>query len=209
MRTKTIVSGAVAALALATLTANAGNLQSHWAPGSVVSMVAATTAVARADRDAIAVGIASTTQQESPEPAVAKPAAAVKPAAPRVIQITPGCQQAINTLKAMHQADVTEDAAERAAQQPLSASALLADRTEDTAEAKQWGTALTTARSACVPSPGVACQAAITSLQTLLQANRAEDLSEMTDWRTINWPAEVASLRTAFGAVATACADRD
>jgi hypothetical protein len=209
VRTKTIISGAITVLALATLTANAGNLHPHQTQGSVLSLVAATTAVARAERDAATIATRSTTPEQSAEPTVAKPAALAKPATPRMIPITPGCQQAINTLRAMHQAELTEEAAERAAAQPLSATALTADRTEDTAEAQQWRTALTAARTACLPQPGAACQAAITGLQTLLQANRADEVSELINVRDVNWTIDLASLRTAFAAVATACADRD
>jgi len=209
VRRKVIISGAIAALALAALTANAGMLATHRVQGSVVSMVVATAAVAKADRDDVAVATHSPRPEPSAEP-TAKPAVAVKPATPRAIQITPGCQLAINRLKAMHQADVTEDAAERASRtQPLSTSALLADRIEDAAEAQAWRNAISAARTACVPPPGTACQAAITSLQTLLQANRTDDLGEWAELRTINWPAELTTLRTAFAAVATACADRD
>jgi len=201
VRRKAIISGAIAALALAALTANAGMLATHRVQGSVVSMVVATAAVAKADRDDVAVATHSPRPEPSAEP-TAKPAVAVKPATPRAIQITPGCQLAINRLKAMHQADVTEDAAERASRtQPLSTSALLADRIEDAAEAQAWRNAISAARTAC--------QAAITSLQTLLQANRTDDLGEWAELRTINWPAELTTLRTAFAAVATACADRD
>jgi hypothetical protein len=206
--TKTIFLGAIAALALATLTANAGTATTHRGQGSVVSLVAATAAVAKADRDAVTVGIRSPAAEATPE-ATTRPVISAKPATPRAIAITPGCQQAINTLKAMPAADVTEDTAERAASQPLSASGLLADRTEDTAEAQRWSTALTAARTACVPQPSTACQTAIASLQAVQQANRTEDLGEWTGLRTITWPAELTTLKTAFGAVATACADRD
>jgi len=208
VRTKTIFLGAIAALALATLTANAGTLTPNRVQGSVVSLVAATTAVAKADRDAVTVATHIPAAETTPQP-TARPVVAAKPATPRAIAITPGCQQAINTLKAMHAADVTEDTAERAASQPLSASALLADRSEDTTEAQRWSTALTAARIACVPQPSTVCQAAIASLQALLQANRTEDLGEWTGLRTINWTAELTTLKTAFGVVATACVDRD
>jgi len=203
------MSGAIATLALAALTANAGTLATHRAQGRVVSLAAASTALTRADGDAVTVATRSPRPEPSPEP-TEKPAVAVKPATPRAIQITPGCQLAINALKAMHQADVTEDAAERASRtQPLSASALLADRIEDAAEAQRWRNALAAARTACVLPPGTACQAAVVSLQALLQANRTEDLGEWAELRTIDWPAELTTLRTAFATVATACADRD
>jgi hypothetical protein len=208
VRTKTIIAGAIAALALATLSANAGNAATHQVPGSVVSLVAATTAVAKADRDAEAAQTRSVAHEQTTE-AVAKPVAAVKPAVPKVIQTTPACQQAINTLKLMYQADVTEDAAERTAEQALSATALAADQAEDTAEAQHWRTALLVARSVCLPQPSAGCEAAIAGVQALLQANRTEGLGEQRDVRNVNWPVQLAGLRSAFGTVAIACGHRD
>src|SRR5438128_5020865 len=140
---------AIGALALATLTANAGNRASHPVQGSLVSLVAATTVMAKADRDAASAAAASATHEEGSE-AVQKPVVAAKPAAPK-IAISTDCQNAINALKALRQADATEDAAERAAATlPPSSSALEADRAEDAAEQQQWRTALLAARSACV-----------------------------------------------------------
>ena len=52
MRIRVIVLGALGALALATLSANAGNHATARVQGSVVSLVAATTTVVKADRDA-------------------------------------------------------------------------------------------------------------------------------------------------------------
>jgi hypothetical protein len=135
-----------------------------------------------------------------------KPVVAVKPVTPRVLQTTAACQQAIDTLKAMHQADVAEDAAERAAQQPISAAAIAADRAEDLAEAQRWQPALLAARTACMPQPTTACQAALTGLKALVPANRPESWSEL-----VKLPNQIdqAGLRAAFAAVATACAHRD
>jgi hypothetical protein len=204
VRTKTIIFGAIAALALATLTANA--VATHPVEGSLVGLVAATTTVATVDRDAASGATPSATHEESTETAQ-KPVVAAKPA-PR-ITVSTACQDAINNLKARHQADVTEDAAERAAaQQPPSASTLEADRAEDAAERQQWRTALMAARTACLPQPSAACQAAIAALQALKDSG-VEDLREWTDLRNVNWPAQLASLRTAVAAVATACGDRD
>jgi hypothetical protein len=42
-----------------------------------------------------------------------------------------------------------------------------------------------------------------------LKDSGVEDLREWTDLRNVNWPAQLASLRTAVAAVATACGDRD
>jgi len=206
LRTKTIIAGAIAALALATLTANAANVATHRVQGSLVSLVAASTTVAKADRDAATAGAKGATHEESSE-SVAKPVVAVKPAAPKVVSTTPACQQAINSLKALRQADATEDAAERTGEKTLSASARQAEQTEDAAELLKWRNALVAARTACVPQPSAACQTAIAGVQALVPVNR-------TDWaktevREIDWSVDLASLRTAFGALAMACGDRD
>jgi len=209
---KTIILGAIAVLALATLTANAGNRATHHAQGSLVSLVAATTSVAKADREAAATAVAAATTHEEATEAVNKPVVAAKPA-PKVT-VSAACQSAIDNLKALHRADVAEDAAERAAVTlPPSASAIEADKAEDAAEKQKWQTALLAARSACLPQPSAACQTAIAALQAL-KANGAEDWREWIEqWHdmhtTVNWTAQLASLRTAVSAVATACGDRD
>jgi hypothetical protein len=200
--------GALGALALATLSANAG-LTTPRAQGHSATLVAATVTVTREDRDAkVVVGANGTTTKQSPE-VVAKPVVGVKSAARKAVGVTAACQQALNTLKALHQAELAENAAERAAAQPPSASALLADRAEDIAEAQQWRNALIAARTACLPQPSATCQAAIAALQAQVLANRTQELREWADLHNLNWPAALTSLRTAFGAVATACRDRD
>jgi hypothetical protein len=204
---KAIVLGAIAALAMVTLTAtaSAGTTATAGVSGSLANLVAATTAVKEAaDRENVTVATRST-ETEKAETEV-KPVVAVKPAAPRASQISTGCQQAIDALKAKHQADVAEDTAERAAQQPLSAATIAAERAEDLAEAQSWQPALLAARTACLPKPSAACQAALTSLQALLPTNRFEAWSEL-----VKLPSQpdLAGLRAAFGAVASACADRD
>jgi hypothetical protein len=211
--TKTIILGAIAVLALATLTANAGNRPSAGAQGSLVSLLAATTSLTRADREAEATAAAvAATHQEATETAQ-KPVVAAK-AAPKVT-VPAVCQDAINKLKAMHQAEVTEDASERAGlQQPLSASAIEADKAEDAIEKQKWQTALLAARTACLPQPSAACQAAIAALQAL-KTNGAEDWRQLiaehqfSDLRNIDWTAQLASLRSAVSAVAMACGQRD
>ncbi len=210
MRTKSIILGAIAALALATLSAYAGNRATPQAQGSLVSLVAATTNVAKADREVEATEATAAAATHATE-AVVKPVVATRPL-PRVV-VSTACQDAINNLKALHQADVTEDTAERAAAgQPPSASAIAADKAEDAAEAPQWRTALLAARSACLPQPSAACQAAIAALQAL-KANGADDfrqwIAQWHDLRTVNWTAQLASLRTAVSAVASACGERD
>jgi hypothetical protein len=211
VRTKTIILGAIAALALATLSANAGNLATHQVHGSLVSLVTATTTVAKADRETESAAAPAATHEEA-TPAVQKPVVAAKPA-PKVT-VSAACQDAINNLKALRQADVDEDTTERAAQQPPSASAIEADKVEDAAEKQKWRTALLAARSACLPQPSAACQAAIAALQALKGVGVEDwrqwgDLHQWSDLRNINWTAQLASLRAAVSAVATACGDRD
>jgi hypothetical protein len=204
VRIKAITVGAIAGLALATLTANAGTTATPRVSGSLVSLVAATTTVAKAaDRETATVATRNAESEEATEPAV-KPVVAMKP--PRVRQTTAACQQAIATLKGMHQADVAEDVTERAAQQPISAATIAAERAEDLAEVQPWRQALMTARTACMPQPTAACQAALTSLQTLVPANRPESWSEL-----VKLPNQIdqAGLRAAFTAVAAACGHRD
>jgi hypothetical protein len=204
VRTKTIILGAIAALALATLTANAGTRATHQVQGSLVSLVAAATTVTMTDRDVASAAAKGAAQEESTE-AVEKPVVAAKPAP--LITVSTDCQNAINNLKALRQADATEDATERAAGPP-SASARDADKAEDAADRQQWRTALLAARTACVPQPSAACQAAIAAVQAL-KGNGTGDSGDWTDLRTVNWPAELASLRTAIGVVASACGERD
>ena len=213
MRIKTIILGVIAALALVTMAANAGNRLSPAAQGSLVSLVTATTSMANADRDAAALAVKPAATHEDATEAMQKPILAAKPA-PNVT-VSAACQDAITNLKALHRADVAEDATERAAaQQPPSASAIEADKAEDAAERQQWRTALMSARTACLPQPSAACEAAIAALQAL-KASSAEDWRELiaehplADLRNVNWTAQLASLRSAVGAVATACGDRD
>jgi hypothetical protein len=210
VRTKSIILGAIAVLALATLSANAGNRATPRAPGSLVSLLAATTTVAKADRDAEVAALPAATHTEATE-AVQKPVVTARPA-PKVV-VSAACQDAINKLKALHQADVAEDTAERAAAGlPPSAGAIAADKAEDAAEAQPWQSALLAARTACLPQPSAACQAAIAALQAL-KGNDADDwrqwMAQWQDLRTVNWTAQLASLRTAVSAVATACGERD
>jgi hypothetical protein len=132
--------------------------------------------------------------------------AAARPAAK--ITVSTDCQTAIDALKALRQADATEDTTERAAEKPLPPSALEADKAEDVAEKQQWRTALLAARTACLPQPGAACQAAIAALQAL-KGSGIEDLREGTDLRNVDWSTQLASLHTAVGTVASACGERD
>jgi hypothetical protein len=204
VRTKTIILGAIAALALATLTANAGNRATHQVQGSLVSLVAAATTVTKTDRDVASAAAKNATGEASTE-AVQKSVVAARPVAK--ITVSTDCQNAINNLKALRQADAAEDATEQAGAQPP-ASAVEADKAEDAADRQQWRAALLAARTACVPQPSAACQAAIAALLAL-KGNGIEDVGELSDLRNVNWPSELAGLRTAVGTVATACGERD
>jgi len=106
VRTKTIILGAIAALALATLTANAGNRATHQVQGSLVSLVAATTTVTKTDANVASAAAKSAILKESTE-AARKPVVAARPA-PK-ITVSTDCQNAINALKALRQADAAED----------------------------------------------------------------------------------------------------
>src|ERR1700732_471654 len=96
VRMKTIILGAIAVLALAPLSANAGNRATPHVQGSLVSLVAASTSVAKADREAATTAAPAATHVEATEPVV-KPAVATKPA-PK-LAVSAACQDAINTLK--------------------------------------------------------------------------------------------------------------
>ena len=95
--------------------------------------------------------------------------------------------------------------------QPQTAATALADRAEDATEAQNWRTALTAARTTCVAQPTAACASEIASLQTVLQTTRAEELAELQAAARdqSDWVNDWMSVRTAFSAVATACASRE
>jgi hypothetical protein len=205
VRTKTIILGAIAALTLATLTANAGNRATHHVQGNLVSLLAATTTVTKIDADVASAAAKRAILKESTE-AARQPVVAARPA-PK-ITVSTDCQNAINALKALRQADAAEDTTERAGAQPPSASALDADKAEDATEKQQWRTALLAARGACVPQPNAACQAAIAALQAF-KGSGAEDLRKSTDLHNVDWSTQLAGLRTAVGVVASACGERD
>lgn len=176
MRTKVVIIGALGALALAAVTANAGNRASSGAQaatGSTASVLAAIRTLEKASTPQVGVRNSTT----APVEPTARPVVAVKPARP-ALTVSAACQQAINALKALHQADM--------------------------AEALAWKNALTAARNACLPQRSAACQAAIDSLQALVQANRLREWSQL---RTA-WQAQLANLKTAFAAVAGNCALR-
>jgi hypothetical protein len=199
-----LVAGAVALLAAAALTLNTANAAPRSVQGSLVSMVAATRTIADREEVAAAAARATAATKATSEP-TEKPDAA-KPAVPKIV-IPAGCQQAIANLKALHQADVSEDASERAGQSETSAAAA-ADRAEDALEIQKWRAALMAARTACVTPATTTCESVIAGLQNIVQTTRTEELAELqaatrdlsdrlADWMRI---------RTAFAAIPTACA---
>jgi len=204
-----LIAGAIAALTVAALTLNTANAAPRGVQGSVVSLVAATQTIVTADRDEVALAARATTTPKTTSEPAEKPDVDAKPAMPKVA-VTAGCEQAINSLKTLHRSDVTEDAAERTGQ-PETAAAALADRAEDSTEAQKWRTDLMAARGACLAQPTVACAAEITSLQTVLQTTRMEELAELqaATLDQSGWVTDWMSVRTAFSAVATACATRE
>ncbi len=213
MRTKTIILGAIAALALATLSVNAGNAPQRSVQGSAMSLVAGTAAIAKADRDEVNAGAVKTTATtttatitEAAEKAeVEDEAEDDAPKAPR----SPACQAAIDNLKALRHADIAEDAAEKA--NPGTADA---DKAEDMAETQHLRDARLAVRTACLPQPSAACKAAIDNLKALRQADIAEDAAEKANPTAVDADkaedmAEFKALRSAFEAVRAACGDRD
>jgi biopolymer transport protein ExbD len=173
-----------------------------------VSLVAATVAVAKADREAASAAAVSSSKEESTQ-TVQKPVAAAKPAAAK-ITVSADCQTAIDKLKALREADVQEDVTERL-NKPLTPAAIAADREEDLGEAQKLRDALTAVRAACLPQPSAACQAAIAALQALLPANLGQEWGEwMGEMHAHdNQVKDLTALRAAFAAVKAACGHRD
>ncbi len=220
MRTKTIILGAIAALALATLSVNAWNAPQRSAQGSAMSLVAASATLAKADRGEVSTALQTTSavKTTTAEPAE-KPEVEDEAEAPKG-PVSAACQTAIDNLKALRQADVAEDASEKAGQQPPSASAIAADKAEDKAEAEHMRAARMAVRAACRPQPTAACQAAIANLKALREADVTEDAAERAGQQPpsasaiaadrIEDKAEAEHLRAALIAVRIACGgDRD
>jgi hypothetical protein len=180
---------------------NAENRTQATNAGSLTSLVAARTHVVPADRDDVAIAVRAPAAALTSKP-VANVGAVPRPAAPKVA-VSAACQVAINNLKALHQADVAEDTAER--NSVPSAAALAAERAEDAAEAQQWTAALLAARNACGPQRTAACQTAISNLQAVLQSWRNEDLRDLRIRLVADWSTKLAGVRSAFAAVAAAC----
>ncbi len=225
MRTKTIIVGAIAALALATLSANAGNAPQRHTTGSAKSLVAGTAAIAKANRDEVSAAVrtastvkTTTTAEAAEKPEVEDEDEAEAPEHP----VSAACQAAIDNLKALRRADVAEDAAEKAARHhPPTDAEIAADKAEDKAEAEHLRDARQAVRAACLPQPSAACQTAIDNLKALRKADVAEDAAEKAARHHPPTDAEIAAdkvedmaeaqaLRAAFTAVRAACGgDRD
>ena len=211
MRGKAIIIGAMGVVALATLTVNAQNSTTRTAPGRVTTLLAATTQLAR-ERDRVSIAVKATSEPAATTDPTARPAqkteAETKPVAPKVA-ITADCQAAITHLKDMHKAEVTEDAAERAATTGESTATAAADQTEDATEAQQWKAALTAARTACVPQLSTSCRSALSGLTSTLMALHTDELGESHAGTELDKTADFGAVRTAFSAIQTACADHD
>jgi hypothetical protein len=208
VRNKLIITGAIGVMAAATLTVNAQN-GSHQAIQTKATSPVALAHTVSVDRDDVVLAArataAASTKAETEE--LAKPAIQVKPAATPA-GLSSACQAAIANLKAMHQADIAEDASERSSVSSRTAATIAADRAEDAAELQKWASALTAARSACAPATATACRTAVTGLQAALLAWRTAELAEAPGAET-DWATDFAPIRTAFSGLATACADRD
>jgi hypothetical protein len=219
VRTKTIILGALAALALATVSVNAGNAPHRSLPGSAMSLVAGTAAIAKAERDEAnaavrttsAVKKTSTTTTPSTSTAAAQKSEVENEAgddAPKG-PVSQACQTAIDNLKALRQADTAEDTAEKAT--PGTADA---DKAEDMTEADNLKAARLAVRTACLPQPSAACKTALDNLKALRQADVTEDTAEKanpgtTDADKAEDKTEAQKLSDAGKAVRTACGERD
>jgi hypothetical protein len=210
VRGKAIIIGAMGVVAVATLAANAQNSSSRTTRGSVATLLAGTIRVA-AEREDLAVAARAATSPVAVSPS-AKPEEKAEVETTSVepkVTISAGCQAAITHLKSLHQADVAEDAQERAAAKTESPSVATADQTEDATEAQQWKTALGAARTSCAPQTTTACRSAISGLQTVLTALHTEELAELPTRTEVDCMTDLSAVRTAFSAVQTACPERE
>lgn len=208
MRTKLIITGAIGVLAAATLTVNAQTNTQKTTPGSVARLLAASTQIARTDRDDItiathaAASAAAAAQSEKPEVAESEKAEPDRSAAPKVA-LSAGCQAAITAFKGTRAAEATEDARERASAGSESLAAIATDRAEDAAEAQRLMTDLTAVRTACMPQIPATCRTALSGLLPLLQSLRNDELTESR--MGSDSFSDGAALRAAFASVAAAC----
>src|SRR5207245_11384356 len=98
-----MMTGAIAAIGIATLTANASSAPQPRPLGSVVSLVAGTTTIMKDDRDEVSVATSST----SAVPAIAEPEAkthAVDKTASARVTTSDACQPALNAVTHWHYA---------------------------------------------------------------------------------------------------------
>lgn len=211
MRGKAIIVGGIGVLVAAALSVNAQNGNQRTTTASLASLVAARTQVASAERE-ITIAERSTSTESATKPdsePAEKHDVDTKPTAPKVT-ISDACQNAIANLKALHKANVAEDAKERTtALESRSVTAVATEQNEDATEAQAWKGALLSARAACVPQPTTACSSAISALQAKLQSLHTEELGELHAISELDWIGDLASVRTAFSAVATACGNRE
>jgi len=205
-----LIMGAIAALVLAGLSLNTANAAPRTVQGSVqgsvVSLVAATRTIATEEREQVALAARATAAAKTASEPAEKTEAAAKPAAPKIV-LTAGCQQAINNLKSLRQADVSEDTLERAGA-PETAET---DQAKDAAELQSWRTALTAARAACLPQPASACALEIHSLQDIVETTGTEELAEVqvSTRDKSDQVADWIKIRAAFAGIPFACANHD
>jgi hypothetical protein len=207
VRTKLIITGAIGVLAAATLTVNAQTSTQKSTPGSVTRLLAASTQIARTDRDDITIAThaaasAAAAAKNVKEAAESEKAEPVRSAAPKVT-LSAACQTAITAFKGLRQGEASEDAKERSSAEAASQAPTASDRSEDATEAQQMMAALTAVRTACLPPVSPSCRTAFLGLQPLLQSLRNDELSESRT-RT-DWFSDGAALRAGFASVAAAC----
>jgi hypothetical protein len=188
-----MIIGAIAALSLVSVSANASSSATRSVHKSERSLATGSVVVERGlDRDDLAVATQAAAAQataarpadvEERQEAAAKAVTVPSPGLHRQLaQVSPACKQAINALKALRQAEVRSE--------------------------PQWRAALAAARDACLPHRTAACQAAIDTLKALVQANHSEWWKQFQAGLKNGTPSTVglADLRTAVNAVGTACA---
>lgn len=213
MRSKLIITGAIAVLAAATLTVNAENSAQKTNAARTASAVALFARTVSADREEVAIDVPAATTTVTTTAAAkpdieqsSKPDTDSKPAATPALPAA--CTDAIANLKSMHQADVSEDATERTNAATESAATIAADKSEDMTEGQSWTKALMAAHTACEPQPLVGCQTALSGLQTVLASLRTQELAEPSG-SAMDFAADFAPVHTAFSAIAMACANRE
>jgi hypothetical protein len=213
VRSKLIITAAIGLMAAVTLTVNAESAAHRSDSHRSMGIVALDLKTVSAERDRPTAIEASATPEpsETPKPDVkesSKPDVDARPASTPAS--SSACATAIANLKSMHQADVSEDASERAAAGSESRmTASTSDRPEDMTEAQNWVNALKAAHSACSPQPlSAMCRSAITGLETVFFSLRQQELSEPQALEP-DFLSDFGAVRSAFSAIQMACPDRD